>query len=34
MEWRPPLRLGVVPIEKGVFGSPSAMVADFTFTLL
>ena len=31
MEWRPPLHLGVVAIEKGAFGSPSTMVANFTF---
>ena len=27
---RPPLHLGVVAIEKGAFGSPSTMVANFT----
>ena len=33
-EWSsaPPLHLGVVAIEKGAFGSPSTMVANFTFT--
>ncbi len=30
-ELRPPLHLGVVAIEKGAFGSPSTMVANFTF---
>ena len=32
-EWSsaPPLHLGVVAIEKGAFGSPSTMVANFTF---
>ena len=29
MEKRPPLHLGVVAIEKGAFGSPSTMVANF-----
>ena len=31
-EWSsaPPLHLGVVAIEKGAFGSPSTMVANFT----
>ena len=28
---RPPLHLGVVAIEKGAFGSPSTMVANFTY---
>ena len=28
-----PLHLGVVAIEKGAFGSPSTMVANFTFYL-
>ena len=27
----PPLHLGVVAIEKGPFGSPSTMVANFTY---
>ena len=27
MEYRPPLHLGVVAIEKGAFGSPSTEVA-------
>ena len=27
----PPLHLGVVAIEKGAFGLPSTMVANFTF---
>ena len=31
-ELRPPLHLGVVAIEKGVFWSPSPTVANFTFT--
>ena len=31
MELRPPLHLGVVAIEKGAFGSPSTMVANFTY---
>ena len=30
MEWRPPLHLVVVAIEKGTFGSPSTKVANFT----
>ena len=32
-EWSsaPPLHLGVVAIEKGAFGSPSTMVANFTY---
>ena len=30
-ELRPPLHLGVVAIEKGAFGSPSTMVANFTY---
>ena len=29
MEKRPPLQLGVVAIEKGAFGSPSAKVVNF-----
>ena len=29
-EWRPPLHLGVVAIEKGAVGSPSTKVANFT----
>ena len=29
-EWRPPLHLGVVAIEKGAFSSPSTTVANFT----
>ena len=33
MELRPPLHLGVVAIEKGAFGSPSTMVANFTYLL-
>ena len=34
-EWSsaPPLHLGVVAIEKGAFGSPSTMVANFTYLL-
>ena len=31
-EWSSALHLGVVAIEKGAFGSPSTMVANFTFT--
>ena len=34
MEWRPLLHLGVVAIEKGSFGSPSAKVAKFTYLLV
>ena len=34
MEYRPPLHLGVVAIEKGAFGSPSTKVANFTFTYI
>ena len=30
----PPLHLGVVAIEKGAFGLPSTMVANFTFTYI
>ena len=30
MEYHPPLRFGVVAIEKGAFGSPSSEVANFT----
>ena len=30
----PPLHLGLVVIEKGAFGSPSTMVANFTFCLM
>ena len=35
-EWSsaPPLHLGVVAIEKGAFGSPSTMVANFTYNHL
>ena len=29
-----PLHFGVVAIEKGAFGSPSTMAANFTYTLL
>ena len=29
-----PLHLGVVAIEKGAFGSPSTIVANFTFTYI
>ena len=33
-EWSSaPLHLGVVAIEKGAFGSPSTMVANFTYLL-
>ena len=28
---RPPLHFGVVAIEKGAFGLPSTMVANFTY---
>ena len=31
MEYNPLLHLGVVAIEKGAFGSPSTMVAYFTY---
>ena len=31
MELLPPLQHGIVTIEKGTFGSLSAMVANFTF---
>ena len=31
-ELRSPLHLGVVAIEKGAFGLPSTMVANFYFT--
>ena len=34
MELRPPLHLGVVAIEKGAFGSPSTMVANFYIAIL
>ena len=30
-KYRPPLHLGVVAIEKGAFGSPSTMFANFTY---
>ena len=30
-ELRPALHLGVVAIEKGAFGSPSTLVANFTY---
>ena len=30
---KPSLNLGVVAIEKGAFGSPSTMVANFTYLL-
>ena len=33
MEYRPPLYLGVVAIEKGAFGSLLTMVTNFTFYL-
>ena len=32
-EWSSALHLGVVAIEKGAFGSPSTMVANFTYLL-
>ena len=32
-EQRPPLHIGVVAIEKGAFGLPSTMVANFTYYL-
>ena len=32
-EYRPPLHLGVVAIEKGAFGSPSMTVAKFTLLI-
>ena len=31
MEYRPPLHLGVVAIEKGALGLASTTVANFTF---
>ena len=31
MEWRRPLHLGAVAIEKGAFGLPSTKDANFTF---
>ena len=31
MEYRPPLHLDVVAIEKGAFNSPSTKVANFTY---
>ena len=34
MEYRPPLHLEVVAIEKGAFGSLSTKVAYFTLLLL
>ena len=35
MEWRvPSLHLGIVAIEKGAFGSPSATVTNFTFYII
>ena len=34
MEQHPPLRLGVVAIEKGAFRSPSIKVANFTLTYI
>ena len=34
MEWCSPLHLGVVAIEKGAFGLPSTMIANFTYLLL
>ena len=33
MEWCPPQHLGVVAIEKGVFGSPSTKIASFTYLM-
>ena len=33
MEWRPPIPLDVVAIEKGAFGSPSTKVINFTYYL-
>ena len=33
MEWRPPLHLNVVAIEKGAFRSPSIRVANFTYCI-
>ena len=33
MEWSPPLDLGVAPIEKGAFGSPSTKVINFYFII-
>ena len=35
MEYRPPLHLGVVAIEKGTFGSPSTKVTNLlTFIII
>ncbi len=34
MEYRPFLHLGVVPIEKGAFGSPLTTVANLTYFIL
>ena len=34
MDWHPPLHLGVVVIEKGAFGSPSTLVANFPLLLV
>ena len=31
VEYHPPLRLGVVAIEKGAFGLPSTTVTNFTY---
>ena len=31
MEWRHPLHLDIVAIEKGAFRSPSTKVANFTY---
>ena len=31
MEWRPPLQLCVVAIEKGAFGVPLTSIANFTY---
>ena len=34
MEQRPLLHLGVVAIEKGIFGSPSTKIANFTLLIV
>ena len=31
MEYHPPLHLGVVAFEKVAFGSPSTVIANFTY---
>ena len=34
LEWRPPLHLGVLAIEKGAFVSPATEVANITYVTL